>query len=152
MKSLGLDKPAFEPNESSSRKAAPTKKRKTPDDAGATQPAPKVQRIASVSSESGVRRSSRNSGKVVDYKAELQIGSPVPLSHKNKSEGNTGPLGREGGSIRKYDPSVNLAHEIQLSDHHSVGKHLDLYLMLRLEHGGSPGRAAVLIPFTRMSS
>jgi E3 ubiquitin-protein ligase UHRF1 len=107
LKSLGLDKPLFEPKEKP-RKAKPeNKKRKTPAevDEDSSEPA-KVPRTASESvADTGVRRSSRNAGKKIDYKAEQQLRHTLPLSYSSgvKITDNTGPLGREDG-IRKYDP------------------------------------------------
>jgi E3 ubiquitin-protein ligase UHRF1 len=59
-----------------------------------------------VGEASAVRRSSRNAGKTVDYKAEHQRGSPLPVSFTSgvRSTENTGPLGREAGSKRLHDP------------------------------------------------
>jgi E3 ubiquitin-protein ligase UHRF1 len=107
LKSLGLDKPLFEPKEKP-RKAKPeTKKRKTPVEVerDPSEPA-KIPRSDSAS-DTGVRRSSRNAGKKIDYNAEQQLRHSLPLSYSSgvKVTENTGPLGREDG-IRKYDPYV----------------------------------------------
>jgi E3 ubiquitin-protein ligase UHRF1 len=107
LQSLGLDKPLFEPKEKP-RKAKPeTKKRKTPAEDNEDPPEPaKVPRTSAESvHDTGVRRSSRNAGKKINYNAEQQLRHSIPLSYSSgvKITENTGPLGREDG-IRKYDP------------------------------------------------
>jgi E3 ubiquitin-protein ligase UHRF1 len=102
--SLGLDKPTLEPKATRIKKTPATKKRKLPetsaDNDGGNKPPAKVQRV-----ESGVRRSSRNVGKTVDYQSEVVKGSPVPISFSSgvKTSENSGPLGRQTGR-REYDP------------------------------------------------
>ncbi|KAF7320315.1 hypothetical protein MKEN_00816300 [Mycena kentingensis (nom. inval.)] len=56
----------------------------------------------------GPRRSARNSGKKVDYKAEKRDSFPLPLavSAGIRSLENGGRLGREAGSKRIHDPKV----------------------------------------------
>lgn len=106
--SRGLDKPIFEPKETKRPKASAKRKRVEEHDAA---PSAKASRIAPAESEgagdtSAVRRSSRNTGKTVDYKAEHHGGPPVPISFKSgvRNTENAGPLGREGGSKRVHDP------------------------------------------------
>ena len=77
---------------------------------GESLPPTKAQRIKVSDSapESGIRRSTRNAGKVVDYN-EIIKGSPLPVAYSSgvKTSENTGPMGREDGP-RKYDPYVCL--------------------------------------------
>ncbi|KIM85290.1 hypothetical protein PILCRDRAFT_817291 [Piloderma croceum F 1598] len=85
------------------KKAVPPKKRKAEvdenNDASAGSP-PKIARTTSSDQPlSGARRSARNAGKKVDYKAEQIRVIPVPISTRNKA-GNAGPLG-SGASGRK---------------------------------------------------
>lgn len=85
------------------KKAAPPKKRKAQvdenNDVSAGSP-PKIARTTSSDeSLSGARRSARNAGKKVNYKAEQIRDIPVPISTRNKA-GNAGPLG-SGASGRK---------------------------------------------------
>ncbi|TFK41127.1 PUA-like domain-containing protein [Crucibulum laeve] len=118
LKSLGLDKPAFEPKEVLRKpKAVPPRKRKQSatvdeDDEGPAvleEPPSKAQRIEpqDLKEGSGVRRSSRNAGKAVDYKGEILRASLVPLAYSSgvKTTENTGPLGREEGP-RKHNPKT----------------------------------------------
>ncbi|KAJ7169914.1 PUA-like domain-containing protein [Mycena filopes] len=113
LKSMGLDKPFFEPKEIRRPKA--TKKRKSVEEHEGL-PSPKSSRTESANSTNpsdGVdatttRRSSRNAGKKVDYKSEIQRGSPLPVSFSSgiRTTENAGPLGRESGSKRIHDPKV----------------------------------------------
>ncbi|KAJ7706143.1 PUA-like domain-containing protein [Mycena rosella] len=108
---LGLDKPFFEPKEIKRPKAkAGSKKRKSADDSESA-PAAKSARtesklIDASSSPDGVRRSSRNAGRTVDYKGEKVASSPLPISFKSgiRSTENGGKLGSEAGSKRLHDP------------------------------------------------
>ncbi|KAJ7630973.1 PUA-like domain-containing protein [Roridomyces roridus] len=111
---LGLDQPIVQPKAARPQKPkAPTKKRKLEDDA-AESPRPKAARKDStdLASESGgdgtLRRSSRNQGKTVDYKAEHQGRQPIPVSFASgvRTTENEGPLGREAGSKRLHDPKT----------------------------------------------
>ena len=115
MISLGLDKPILEPKETRIKKTparAPTKKRNLPqtseDDDGGNKPPAKAQRVES-DSTSGVRRSSRNVGKIVNYQNEVIKSSPVPISFSSgvKTSENSGPLGRQTGR-REHDPLASL--------------------------------------------
>jgi E3 ubiquitin-protein ligase UHRF1 len=117
--SLGFDKPTLEPKEKKrTKKPLPPKKRKIseselssnesePQTESSTSKAPRVQ-LSETAPEGAVRRSSRNAGKVVDYKKEIIKDSPVPVAYLSgvKSTENTGPMGRESGK-RKYDPYVS---------------------------------------------
>ena len=114
---MGFDKPTLEPKETRLKKTPATKKRRLPeisaDDDGGNKPPAKAQRVES-DPTSGVRRSSRNAGKTVDYKNEVVKSSPVPISFSSgvKTSENSGPLGRQTGR-REYDPSVFLfLHQI----------------------------------------
>ncbi|KAF8203627.1 PUA-like domain-containing protein [Pholiota molesta] len=116
--SLGFDKPTLEPKEKKRvKKPLPPKKRKIseselssnesePQTESSTSKAPRVQ-LSETAPEGAVRRSSRNAGKVVDYKKEIIKDSPVPVAYLSgvKSTENTGPMGRESGK-RKYDPKT----------------------------------------------
>jgi E3 ubiquitin-protein ligase UHRF1 len=105
LQSLGLDKPFFEPKETS-KKASPKKRRLEdgPDQNGAN----KVQRKndSEQLSSSGLRRSQRNVGKMVKYSAERVDLGPVPASVQSglRSIENEGPLGRPAGSKRIHNP------------------------------------------------
>jgi E3 ubiquitin-protein ligase UHRF1 len=106
--SLGLDQPLFEPKE---KRIKISRKRKAVEIAvnEDERPPAKLQRSSSytpVSSpvpDGGVRRSSRNAGKVIDYSKEL---ADKPLRSAARTIGleNEGPL-REGGK-RIHNPSV----------------------------------------------
>jgi len=111
--SLGIDKPLLEPREKPRKEKPVVKKRKLPEATidGESLPPTKAQRVKASDSapESGVRRSSRNVAKVVDYKKEIIRGSPLPVAYSSgvKTSENKGPMGREDGP-RKYDPYVCL--------------------------------------------
>ncbi|PPQ64435.1 hypothetical protein CVT26_002142 [Gymnopilus dilepis] len=103
---LGLDKPLLEPLEKVVQKAPPQKKRKAPEPSEIDEkpPAKKQQRTDFVP-EKGLRRSSRNAGKVVDYKGEIIKEAPIPVAYSSgvKTTENEGPMGREDGP-RLHDP------------------------------------------------
>lgn len=105
----------LEPKETRIKKTPAAKKRNLPEtsaDEGKKPPA-KVQCIESDSMPgSGVRRSSRNVGKTVDYQNEVVKGSPVPISLVSgvKTSENSGPLGRQTGK-REHDPLVFLLRQ-----------------------------------------
>jgi len=111
--SLGIDRPLLEPREKPKKEKPVVKKRKLQESTidGEDLSLAKVQRVKASDSapESGVRRSSRNVAKVVDYKKEIIKGSPAPVAYSSgvKTSENTGPMGREDGP-RKYDPYVCL--------------------------------------------
>jgi len=121
------------------KKAAPLKKRKAEvdenDGVSAGSP-PKVARITSSDEPlSGARRSARNAGKKVDYKAEQLRVIPVPISTRNKA-GNAGPLG-SGASGRKmcaFRLPNGTSFLKQISESNSA-----LFLTSRLERGGKQG-------------
>ena len=107
---MGFDKPTLEPKETRLKKTPTTKKRNLPetsaDDDGSNKPPAKAQRVESDPTvTSGIRRSSRNVGKTVDYRNEAVKDSPVPISFSSgvKTSENSGPLGRQTGR-REYDP------------------------------------------------
>ncbi|KAH9486906.1 E3 ubiquitin-protein ligase UHRF1 [Psilocybe cubensis] len=108
---LGLDKPIFEPTEKVVKKPTATKKRKGPDTPTSenAEPDTKAQRVSPSQStpESGVRRSSRNVGKTVNYKREIVKESPIPVAYSSgvKVAENEGPMGREDGP-RRCDPKT----------------------------------------------
>ena len=111
--SLGFDKPTLEPKEQRVKKAPVTKKRKASEDTSDESPAPrepKAPRAAPIDSapESGLRRSSRNAGKTIDYKSEIVDRTPVPVAYSSgvKVTENTGPMGREDGK-RVHNPCVD---------------------------------------------
>ncbi|KAJ7597069.1 PUA-like domain-containing protein [Mycena floridula] len=98
LKSLGLDKPFFEPKD---KKPIPiVKKRK----AEAPSSSPKPQKVSRTDPETspveeagGVRRSSRNSGKKVDYKGEKTTESLIPVSFSSgiRATEHEGPMGSD---------------------------------------------------------
>jgi E3 ubiquitin-protein ligase UHRF1 len=102
---LEIHKDLFPPKEvHRPKKSAAPKKRKAEVDendgasAGST---PKVARTDSGDEpSSGARRSARNAGKKVDYRAEQIRSLPNPISSRNRKPGNAGPLGT-GASTRK---------------------------------------------------
>ena len=110
---MGLNKPMQEPKETKTRiekKTHATKKRNLSEtSADDEEPPVKAQRVeANPTSASGVRRSSRNVGKIVDYQNAVKD-SPFPISFSSgvKTSENSGPLGRQTGR-RRYDPSACL--------------------------------------------
>ena len=111
--SLGLkDKPLIEPKEVRRKKDksdSKCKKRKfqevTPELGDYEENQPK--RIEALNeSDAGPRRSTRNSGKKVDYTSEQQRRDAVPVAYSSgvKTTENTGPLGSEGGGKRIHNP------------------------------------------------
>jgi E3 ubiquitin-protein ligase UHRF1 len=109
LESLGLEQPFFGPKETPAKKrtAAP-KKRKAPADAEA-EPSKAQRTDSSDVTLSGTRRSARNMGKKVDYKAERvedPFGVPASIKSGVRRVANEGPLGREGG-MRLHDPYVD---------------------------------------------
>lgn len=155
---LGLDRPLLEPLEKAIKKPTPQKKRKIsealPDDE--KPPVAKLQRTDSSDStpETGPRRSSRNAGKVVDYKSEMIKGSPVPVAYSSgvKMSENEGPLGREDGP-RRHNPYVspsklNFGHDSLVFFFFSE-KLTALFLESKLVLGGRPGKDAARTRFTR---
>ena len=121
LKALGLDAPMFEPKEKPRKKAATlSKKRKSEaaphadsentEDTTSASPKPPTKAAKVDASEGSVRRSSRNAGKTVDYKAETRL-EVRSLTHKMKDgTTNRGPLGSENGAKRKHDPFVESPH------------------------------------------
>lgn len=106
MKSLGLEEPLFEPKEKLKKKAVPRKRKIVDEDTECPEaPAKKLQREDSSESETvtaGLRRSSRQAGKKVDYLGERKMDSPQPII-RERTSGNDGPMGREDGK-RVHDP------------------------------------------------
>ncbi|KAJ7619061.1 PUA-like domain-containing protein, partial [Mycena polygramma] len=109
LRTMGLDKPFFEPKEIKRPKASTKRKRvvEEPDNAPNAKSS-RVEPVAVDTDPGPVRRSSRNTGKTVDYKSEQKGGSPLPISFRSgiRSTENTGPLGKEAGSKRIHDPKV----------------------------------------------
>ncbi len=105
MRSLGLEKPLFEPKEKSRKKAPPPKRKKMEEEEEDVEsPAPKIQRVEKAADQSpheGLRRSSSNATKI-DYASEQNFDSPQPTI-RYKVSGNDGPMGRETGK-RLHDP------------------------------------------------
>jgi hypothetical protein len=140
LQTLGLYKPQIEPKPKEKREKV-TKKRKTENEDNDES---KVQRIA----VEGVRRSARNAGKTIDYNSEIQRSLPKPLTRKSENEG---PQGRDGDSKRIHDPF----EPFELVDMHCaltfliIAKHLGIFLALRSVLGGSQGRVAAQMLFTR---
>ena len=54
----------------------------------------------------GVRRSSRNAGKTIDYSKEINLSRDVPLAYSSgvKNALNEGPLGSGDGAKRLHNP------------------------------------------------
>ena len=118
----------LEPKETRIKKTPATKKRNLPEtsayDEGKEPPA-KAQRVESIeldsTSTSGLRRSSRNVGRTVDYQNEVVKGSAVPISFSSgvKTSNNSGPLGRQTGR-REHDPFVSFSfHLLKPDNFHS---------------------------------
>jgi hypothetical protein len=134
---LGI--PKVHPEKAPKPKAALPKKRKAKvdenDDASAGSP-PKIARTTSSDEPlSGARRSARNAGKKIDYKAEQIRSTPVPISTRNKA-GNAGPLG-SGASGRKmcaFRLPMTCRILKQISELNSA-----LFLASKLERGGRRG-------------
>ncbi|KAF8168069.1 PUA-like domain-containing protein [Crassisporium funariophilum] len=106
---LGLDKPTFEPKQEPIKKKANTKKRQIVESSADDEDVPpaKVQRVEQSNSAqgSGVRRSSRNATKAIDYGKEISEASHISIAYSSgvKVSENTGPLGRQGGP-RLHNP------------------------------------------------
>jgi len=155
LKSMGLDKPFFEPKENPHKAKAAVKKRKSTanDDESLQPPAPKISRTEPTDVvDAGVRRSARHAGKTIDYAAEQKRSASIPISFKSGIRGtdNAGPLGRESGK-RTHDPSVTFPTFFCRFLCHMSGKLSGPYQELRLEHGGKPDKGVALMPFTRQS-
>lgn len=146
LQTLGLYKPQIEPKPKEKREKV-TKKRKMENEDNDES---KVQRIAveSEGAAAGVRRSARNTGKTIDYNSEIQRSLPKPLTRKSENEG---PQGRDGDSKRIHDPF----EPFELVDMHCaltfliIARHLGIFLALRSVLGGSQGRVAAQMLFTR---
>jgi len=103
---------------------------------------PKVQRTTSQtdteSEPTALRRSSRNSGKKINYSGSQSIGLPQPLIRNKKSE-NEGPMGREAGQ-RIHNPlSRSLAFNvvaILIISALCSGRPMDMFPALLLAPGG----------------
>ena len=150
MKSLGLDKPLFEPKEKPKKAKADPKKRKITAEADqAPLEVAKVPRTTLVDAD--VRRSSRNAGKRVDYNAVQQPKHSLLVSFSSgvKITENTGPLGREDG-IRNYDPCAFFPSAWLLDLHRLfAGSPMVPYQELKLALGGRLARGAAATPYTR---
>lgn len=106
------------PKEPKTRKApSKSKKRKvdeTQDDASdktEEEEPPRASKAAKRSDASpapveGVRRSSRNAGKTIDYSKEIKLSRDVPVAYSSgvKSAQNEGPLGSADGAKRVHNP------------------------------------------------
>jgi E3 ubiquitin-protein ligase UHRF1 len=83
---------------------APKKRKAEVDESeeNSTESEPKAARTDSGDEpSSGARRSARNAGKKIDYKAEQIRSLPSPISTRNKP-GNAGPLGSGASSRKMY--------------------------------------------------
>lgn len=136
LQSLGLDRPLIEPNLKKE-----TKRKYAPETERVDAPTPKIKRITvQIDMESepiALRRSSRNSGKKVDYSGSQGTGLPQPLIHNKRSE-NEGPMGREAGQ-RIHNPlSRSLAFEVVaiLISALCSGRPMDIFQVLLLVPGG----------------
>jgi E3 ubiquitin-protein ligase UHRF1 len=106
------------PKEPKTRKAPPkSKKRKveeTHDEASdktEDEEAPRASKAAKRTNTSpapaeGVRRSSRNAGKTIDYSKEIKLSRDVPIAYSSgvKSAQNEGTLGSADGAKRVHNP------------------------------------------------
>ncbi|KAL9716215.1 hypothetical protein Ac2012v2_000661 [Leucoagaricus gongylophorus] len=105
LKTLGLEKPLNEPKLGLKMTL---KRKSSPDTEHVDVPTPKIQRVrvqTEMDKEStALRRSSRNSGKKVDYSNLQSTGLPQPLI-RDKISGNEGSMGREAGQ-RIHDPKT----------------------------------------------
>ncbi|KAJ6509570.1 PUA-like domain-containing protein [Mycena vitilis] len=109
LRTMGLDKPFFEPKEIKRPKASTKRKRVAEEpDCVPNAKSSRVEPVAVDKDPGPIRRSSRNTGKTVDYKSEQKGGSPLPISFRSgiRNTENTGPLGKEAGSKRIHDPKV----------------------------------------------
>ena len=111
---LGLDElKNFVPPKTTKQDAAPTaksRKRKSPpqdakDEDGLDSKASKTRATQDITDTSGMRRSARNAGKVVDYKSEIVKTLPEVISTAAKSAKNTDG---KGISERRHNPYVDL--------------------------------------------
>lgn len=83
-------------------------KRKAEDES-AEEARPKIARTDSDDApSSGTRRSARNAGKTVDYKAEANRGLPEPLAAGSFKPGNSGPVGVGSGKKMYVFPNDNI--------------------------------------------
>lgn len=98
--SLGLtndSKDLFPVQTKKPKKVTAPVKRKAKD-AADEEERPKVARTDSDDAPtSGTRRSARNAGKTVDYKAEINRGLPEPAAARSMEPGNSGPVGAGSG-------------------------------------------------------
>jgi len=139
LQSLGLDRPLIEPKVSLKKETL--KRKYAPETESIDAPTPEIKRIAvqmDMESEPiALRRSSRNSGKKVDYSGSQGSGLPQPLIYNNKKE-NEGPMGREAGQ-RIHNPlSRSLAFEVVaiLTSALCSGRPMDIFQVLLLVPGG----------------
>ncbi|TEB35009.1 hypothetical protein FA13DRAFT_1707182 [Coprinellus micaceus] len=116
LEQLGLDKPAFEQKEKARKKAPAPKKRKAEsveaedfqpdaeDDSASPPPAKASKKAAEdATPREGLRRSSRTSGKKIDYTKELKT-EVKTLTHTLKN--TDGKMGSDAGMKRKHSPKV----------------------------------------------
>ena len=147
------------------RKAAAPKKRKAEVDENDDASSFKVPRTDTGDEpSSGARRSARNAGKRVDYKAEQIRSLPAPISIRNKP-GNEGPL-RSGASSYKMcgstlgcccSSNVNYSVKFGSIPGIEVGtwwqtRYTDVlnpHSLYMAEWAIYAGRTVVMIPFTR---
>ncbi|KAJ8522541.1 hypothetical protein ONZ45_g907 [Pleurotus djamor] len=103
LEALELDRPQFEPVEDR-RKPRP-KKRKADDDSSEVKPTQEKRAKVTEIPEGGVRRSGRNAGKTIDYKAEIVRAPVVSAAVQSglKSVDDAGPAKRSTGK-RIHDP------------------------------------------------
>jgi len=133
LKALGLDKPMFEPIEKKRKKAPVNKKRKAsspPSDEtteDSAEPAAKAPRVDV--EPSSIRRSSRNTGKVVDYKAEKKLENPLPIAFKagTRTTDHEGPLGRESGK-RIHNPCVVFLKRMEIDRYADLNTQKNLWV------------------------
>jgi len=119
----------FEPKAKRPKKTKETKKRKVSPQSDQSEPEAPDLKISGISSalEGGPRRSSRHSGKVIDYSKEHQDKLPrsAALTSGIKSHENEGPQGQ--GGIRIHNPSVFLSPKPNLETNLILQKNLWTY-------------------------
>ena len=156
LQELGLDElKMYVPPKTAKKDIAPTaksRKRKSPPpqdekgENGSNAKALKTRAAEDITNASGMRRSARNAGKVVDYKSETVKTLPEVISHAAKIAENAGG---KRSLERLHTPYVDLSVATQpLTLLCNVGNSTVTFLRLRLVVGG---RRGVLHPDPRRS-
>lgn len=84
------------------KSTAPKKRKVEIDETSEDSPAKFSRTDSDEAPSAGSRRSARNAGKKIDYKAELYRGLPPPVAGHSSKPGNTGPLGAGGSGKKMY--------------------------------------------------